>query len=320
MTDTKLMALAREIRQKAIDQTIKQLEQNQSLISSVNTQNGQPSSPDDVVDGMRPQIEAEFSDIPELFAPFADMPTASGFDGMVKSLTDVLAKLSTGDVDQKNPADGHFYAGDTVLDQYQSVQRSVANWTGQAARAFNENFMDHFITVTRNQYLLASSLKGALDGEQKLWSEARSTIYAIANNTITSLDNLDAACTSTALTITFTVVGCIVSVVGAPLGDEPAVAVAIAGVASQLLGSAVPQPPQSTYPGNDAATIVDGMRSAIGTLKGYIRDEEQKIATAMASNHSLVDAPPQPNTFCLPAPQLANATPSTIAGYMGDAT
>jgi hypothetical protein len=33
--------------------------------------------------------------------------------------------------------------------------------------------MDHFMTVTRNQYLLASSLKSALDAEQKLWANAR---------------------------------------------------------------------------------------------------------------------------------------------------
>ncbi len=131
--------------------------------------------------------------------------------------------------------------------------------------------MDHFMTVTRNQHLLASSLKSALDAEQKLWANARTDIYTIANNTITSLDNLDAACTSTVLNVAFTVVGCIASIAGAPLGDEPAVAVAIVGVAAQLLGSQVPSAPQSQYPGGDAITIVDGMRQAIGALKGHIR-------------------------------------------------
>ena len=271
-------------------------------------------------------VDGYYRDIPELFRPFADMPKPAAYQPLIDDLKVVLRKLSSGE--NKDPVTNDVYLANVVLANMTTASDYLEDWTGKAAMAFKQNFLDTFPPVARNQFILASILKAALEAHQSMWAKAREDVDKIAHTTMDALDN--AACSNkNAWTIGFTVVAS-VAAVGASLltaGTAAPIAITAVGAAAQVAAAAPPSNTEKQYAGETAVQITNAMKQALNALADLIRDVETKgnggipgIAPALNAAGDLVGA----NRTLLVAnrPTLADGRGHSMTGadQMGEAS
>ena len=262
-------------------------------------------------------VSSKYADVPGLFAPFESLPDPLAFDYEISQLEDVQKKLSSGEKND-DPVSSGFYPANPTLDGMDTTQDYLARWTGIAASTFKENFADKFESITQNQFLLTGVVKGALQAERGIWVAARKDIEDIADKTISGIEHAD-DCGKNDWTMAFAVVGAVVSIAAVPVtGGTSALALAAIGAAASVGGTAIgntDDPPEEGYQGESASAVVDQMRKAIQSLKGHIRDAEEKVQTTMNSVHDTITS--APDLFVLPRPNLADSTSQTVHDDFG---
>jgi len=82
---------------------------------------------------------------------------------------------------------------------------TLDDWTGTAALAFKQKFLDPFPAVARNQFILVAVLKAGLEAHQSMWHSARADIDNVAHTTIDALDNTGGWSDKNQWNFTFTV-------------------------------------------------------------------------------------------------------------------
>lgn len=269
------------------------------------------------VDADMEEVSNRYNDVPELFAPFTWLPDPADFDAGIEDLTAAMGRLSQG-AGAEDPTNGSAMPANTVLDGMDTSQDYLARWTGLAATQFKEKFVDTFESITTNQFLLASYVKGALEAEKSLWDAARRNIDEIAEDTITALEECG-DCGKNEWGMAFTVAGAVVALVAVPFtGGGSALAFAAIGGALSIGGAAVgnmDDPPELDMSGESAEAVVNNMRDAISKLKDEISKAEQKIVDKMTELTGLVNS--NKDVFVAPRPNLADAGPGSIRDDMG---
>lgn len=313
MSFAELMQHAREIQQKAKLKAIQQWQRRMALLSINQSSTSPYPIPKNIVDG----IEREFSDIPNLFAPFTEMPTPESFEEPINNLERAVAKLAQGD-SQHDPITGITYVGNVELAKMSGAASYIEDWTGRAAMEFKSTFIDPFPTIVHNQFLVANVLRAALQAEREIWVNARKDIDKIAHDVLEALDRMD-DCGKNEWTMTFTVAAAVATVAAVPLtgGAALAVTAVAAGSAAAATMIGTEAPPTIRFSGESASAVVSQMRMAISKLTEYIIEQESKIAQAMAATHKVLAG--ERKNVVFPRPALADATRGNITSpeFMG---
>ena len=252
----------------------------------------------------------QFADIPAMFAPFASMPDPADFGSMRDGLLAAMRELSTGQT-PTDPITGLGVEANITLDAMGGVGDTLRDWHGRAAAAFTLGFVEPFPSLTRNQFMLAAILKGAIEAEQEIWTNARANADKIAHDAITALEHMG-DCGKNEWTMFFTV-GASVAAVAATVvsGGTAVIALTAVGAASQVVAAAAPDdPPRGQFSGETSEAVIGQVREALTRLATEIGRQEQKIATAMGSCRAYVAA--NRASFVAPRPALADATAGTI--------
>lgn len=311
MSFEQLMAHAREIQRRAIEEEIKIFRQE-----AAKQEGSTGASVEVVVQQIRPEIEKRYSDVPSLFQPFADMPEPQAFDGLINELGQALNKLSSGET-PKDPINGTIYPANPVLNELSGAESYIENWTGQAAQQFKSEFIDPFPSIVSNQFIVATVLKAALEAEKEIWVTARNDIDKIAHDVLEALDRMH-DCGKNEWTMTFTVIASVAAIAAVPVTGGASLAITAVGAASQVVAAAAPEdPPKIQFSGETPGPIISQMREAIKKEIELIGQAEQKIADAMKGAGSVVSG--NMSLFVAKEPALAGADTSNITSpeYMG---
>lgn len=274
----------------------------------------------DLVDRDMAELSAKYDDIPELYSPYTWLPDPATFDAAVTGLEDVQRRLSSGSGDANDPATGTVIPANTVLDGMDTSADYLARWTGIAAMTFKENFVDTFESITTNQFLAASYVKGAVQAEQSLWKIARDNIDKIATDTLHALDHMD-ACGKNQWSMAFTVAGAVVAIAAIPFtGGASTLAFTAVGGALAVGGAAVgstPDPPELPMSGESPEAVCNAMREAIRKLGVEITAAETKVYDSMADLNNVLAL--NKELFVAPRPDLADTDPHNVRDHMGSA-
>lgn len=278
----------------------------------------QTTSSQDMVDRDMAEIDGKYDDIPELFSPFTWLPDPTSFDGAITGMENVQARLSAGAEDTTDPASGSPVPANLVLDGMDTSSDYLARWTGVAAMAFKQNFVDTFESITTNQFLAASYVKGALEAEKSLWHAARANVDQIAEDTLTALEHMD-DCGKNEWSMAFTVAGAVVAIAAIPFtGGASTLAFTAVGGALSIGGAAIgntDDPPELPMAGESPEAVCDAMREALRELKSEISKAEQKVYDSMVDLNNILAV--NRSLFVAPRPDLADSGPGDIRDDMG---
>ncbi|WP_213453863.1 hypothetical protein [Rhizomonospora bruguierae] len=267
--------------------------------------------------------EGYYANIPELFRPFSELPDPNGYSPLIADYRVILSKLSSGNQDQ-DPIDGHqTYLANPQLDKMQAANSNLLDWTGHAAVAFRSRFLTPFPSLVKNQFIIASVLKAALEAHQAMWASARRDIDALAETTIKALDS-DPCCDPTKWSVEFTIAASIAAVAAVPLaavteGMSVPLTLTAVGAAAQVVAAKPPDSIKENKSGSTALQIVEEMKKDIKTIEQQITKAEERITMSLAANVS--DIGRHPDLFVAARPALANATAANVrsGGFLGEA-
>ena len=296
------MELANEIQSKAV-------------MHAFNNQEDDPAYARDGIDGY-------YANLPQLFTPFADMPDPAAYQPMIEDLRTVLKKLSNGD-DNSDPIDhvDNIYLANPAMSKIATASDYLGEWTGQAATAFKQNFLDPFPAVCRNQFIVVAVLKAGLEAHQSMWQSARNDIENVAKTTADALDNAGSGWSDkNDWTFTFTVLASVTAVAAVALtpvtdGLTAPLAVTTVGAASQVAAAAPPPEIPDKNSGETAIQITNAMKAAMDKIVNDIHTVERKIASALNTVTGTVSG--NNGYFVAPRPRLADVHGSAETGASG---
>jgi hypothetical protein len=276
----------------------------------------------------KPEVEAEFDDIPGLFAPFTRTPDPESFNAPIEELKAALNKLSTGQgTTDPISTNGRLYPASRALEKISSAADDVYGWSGTAAQDFKTNYLDPFPAVVKNQFTLVAAVKSALEAEQAMWKETRKNIWDIADNTYKKLEHMD-DCGKNEWTMTFTVVASICAVAAVPVSGGTSLllvgTITAIGATAQVVAAAdvVKDPPTYGIEGESVRPVINSMREAIKKQIQYVNETETRIQKALSAMNDLVysaqrDGNADKHYFCIRRPALADSNPGRIRTDMG---
>jgi len=257
-----LMEHARDITDKAVDLTAKEIAQKKATQSGAN--------PD------RNAIRQSYAFIEAMFEPFSRLPDPARYDPLIADLNAAMGKLNTGSV-RTTELSNDVSLTNPHLDKMTTDGGYLQGWTGDAAMAFKANFVDTFKSIAGNQFTVLSILKGVLQAHREMWLKARDDIDKIAENTKNALDNAG-GCGKNQWSFDFSVLsafGAVCGVVVAVVTGGVAPRAAIGALAS--VGSAGVA--GLTASGDSAEKIINSMKQAIDELTRHVQEvETQQIA------------------------------------------
>lgn len=212
--------------------------QSKAVMHAVNHHETDPEYARNGVDGY-------YQNVPDLFRPFADMPDPARYQPMIDDLRTVLKGLSNGD-NNGDPIDvKDTYLANPAMTKIATAGDYLDDWTGTAALAFKQKFLDPFPAVARNQFILVAVLKAGLEAHQSMWHSARADIDNVAHTTIDALDNTGGWSDKNQWNFTFTVLASVAAVATVPLdaateGLTVPLTVTAIGAAAQVVATTPP--------------------------------------------------------------------------------
>jgi hypothetical protein len=267
------------------------------------------------------KLEQLCADIPQMWAPYLDIPDPASFDPMIMQVEKAMGKLSTGhEIPDPITQKGATFQANSVLDKMTGAGDFIQSWTGEAAMNFKANFIDTFHSVAWNQFLLLSILKAATEAERDMWAAARADIEDTARQTLNALDT-SIYCSSKEFAVTFTVVAAVASVATAipTFGGSVAVTfAAVAGAASVTGAVGIKDPERSQkIGGGDVVRIIESMQNCLSKQAETTNNVESDIARSLREMTSIVQG--RPDLFVARRPALAGANRRNITDpkYMG---
>ncbi|MGK3199779.1 hypothetical protein [Amycolatopsis sp. MEPSY49] len=274
MSFDQLLQHARDITDKAVDLTEKELAQKGATRSGAN--------PD------RNAIRRHFAFIEAMFEPYSRLPDPAGYDPLIADLNAAMAKLNTGSVNNTELSNDVSFVN-PHLDKMTTDGGYLQGWTGDAAMAFKANFVDTFKSVSGNQFTVLSTLKGILQAHREMWLRARADIDKIAENTKNALDNAG-GCGKNQWSFEFSVLSAVSAIGGVvvAVATGGVVPLAAIGALASVGGAGVAG---LTASGDSAETIVNSMRQAVDELGKHIQEvETQQIAQKVFALTDAVNA------------------------------
>ncbi len=260
-------------------------------------------------------VENYYTFVPDLFKPFSQMPDPKAYQPYIEDLRKVLQDLSSGDHNQDPINTKENYFANPTFGKVTTASDYLTGWTGSAAMQFKQRFLDQMPPLTRNQFILTSILKSALEAHQAMWDKARNDIDTIVHKTLDALEN-QPCCDSNTWTITFTVVAAVAFVAAVPLAPIEGAGIALAtsvtavGSAASVAAVAPPEASKSAYAGESVKAIIEQMRQAVVRLGQEIHNVETTIFKALDATHTTVAG--SQALFVAPRPNLADATAGNI--------
>ncbi|MEU8630750.1 hypothetical protein AB0C38_01180 [Amycolatopsis sp. NPDC048633] len=262
MSFDQLMEHARDITDKAVDLTAKEIAQKKATQSGAN--------PD------RNAIRQSYAFIEGMFEPFSRLPDPVRYDPLIADVNAAMAKLNTGSV-RTTELSNDVSLTNPHLDKMTTDGGYLQGWTGDAAMAFKANFVDTFKSIAGNQFTVLSILKGVLQAHRAMWLKARDDIDKIAENTKNALDNAG-GCGKNQWSFDFSVLSAVGAVGGVVVAVATGGVVPLAAIgALASVGSAGVA--GLTAAGDSAEKIVNSMKQAIDELTRHVQEvETQQIA------------------------------------------
>ncbi len=254
-------------------------------------------------------VDGYYADIPGLFQPFAGMPDPARYDPLIQDYHVILSKLSSGSQDQ-DPIDGHqTYLANKQLDKISTASDYLSDWDGRAAIEFKTRFLDPFPSLVKNQFILSSVLKAALEAHQAMWKSARHDIDQVAEATIAALDD-DPCCDPSKWSFEFTVLASVAAVATIPLdvatdGMTVPLTVTAVGAAAQAVAAKPPDSIKENHTGNTAVQITNAMKAGITKIESQIHSVESQISNALWTNVRTING--RHDDLAAARPALANA-------------
>lgn len=248
-----------------------------------------------------------FAGVAEMFAPFLNMPDPLAFSPVAAQLAEVASTLNTG---QASITGGSNILNNLALGKMDDVKGLVQDWQGSAAINFRDNFLSTWEPITNNQFGLVIALKGAIEAERGLWTEARKSVDDIAHKAQIAMDAI-LDCNVKDMMFLITVAGSIFAVGGAVATGGLAIALTVVGeVASSGGAFPVQDPEKKEYAAKNVPGVISGVQAGLNKLaqdiiatENRIRDAVNEAITVLGANHSKVVAP---------RPMLADVTSSTV--------
>jgi hypothetical protein len=223
------------------------------------------------------------------------MPDPAAYQPMIEDLATVLKGLSSGD-NNGDPIDvKDTYLANPAMTKITTAGEYLDDWTGQAAMAFKQNFLDPFPALSRNQFILIAVLKAGLEAHQAMWESARTDIENVANTTIDALDNTGGWSDKNQWNFTFTVLASVAAVASVPLaaateGLTAPLTVTAIGAAAQVAATTPPPELPDKNSGETAIQITNSMKTAMDKIVSDIHATESKIASALTAMNQMVSA------------------------------
>lgn len=258
----------------------------------------------------RQGVDGYFAQIAGLFRPFSQMPNPARYQPMIDDFRRVLRVLSSG-VDNQDPINHRdIYPANPTLAEMTTASDYLEDWTGAAAMQFKQKFLDPFPPIARNQFILTSVLKSALEAHQAMWAGARADIDNVAHLTIDALDNAG-GCGRNAWTFGFTVLSSVAAVGAAVVSVATAgatlpVTITAVGAAAQVVAAA-PSGGRQDASGETALQITNAMQAAMDRITREISEVERTISEALQRTSQLVES--NRVLFVTARPLLAGGVP-----------
>ena len=290
MSYVELTQHARDIKDAAVD-----LEGREQRLYNAGLSGGDTPAPPVDYD----KIEQKYAFIEPLFEPYSRLPDPATYSPMSDELRLAMESLSTGQY-PTDPINKRPIRSNSKLSSIDTAGDYLASWSGSAAMSFKENFIDTFGSVTANQFVLLSTMKGALDAHRQLWQAARKDIDKIAHTTLDALDNAGNT-GKNEWSFVFSVISAVVALGSIPLtgGASTGLAAVGAGAAAGSAGGA-----GLTASGDSAEDITDSMKQAVGKLTRHIQEKETVISEALQKTTGTVSG--KRELFIAARPALAN--------------
>lgn len=303
MSYDELAAHASQIYEKAIDAQMEE----RGFIKNQHGYQGGAGMTDEIAQDILNQTEADFADVPTLFADFTQMPDPSSFAPLYGSVEGAMHKLSSGEEGASDPLTGSLFPFNVNLKDMTTAADYLDEWDGLAMMEFVENFATPFPARCLNQFAAASVLQNALRAEEALWTAARADVDKIAHEVISALDGLG-ECGKNEWTGALSVVAAVITVGAATVasGGTAAIALAFAGAATSVASTAAGQmeeEPKPEYSGDTAKAVIDACRSALDDLKTSIENAEKKIQDALVKANGTLQSSGGEN-YVAPKPSL----------------
>jgi hypothetical protein len=232
--------------------------------------------------------ESGYSWVPEYFESHVG-PEPSGLDGPIEVMREAESKLYNRDSGVL-PIQGFL----DDLDDY----LGSAHWDGDAANKFRTNFLRPIEAVTKNQSLVAFTLKHALVADKELYVRVRQNLKDTASKTIVALEAIAAFCTPGEIVVVLSVASAVATAaaVVATLGTAAPAAIAgwalVAGATSGTAGVVGTLGDPAGAPRDLAAETVDGvlqnMIDVITEIQGEVYRQERDIITTLQNDLDLM--------------------------------
>jgi hypothetical protein len=279
-----------------------------------------------------------FVDVPAMYQPFLGMPDPASFAPLISNIEAAMASLSSEAThDDPIAGGGPIYTANPVLDQLPAAGDLIQTWTGEAAQAFKRGYIDPFPSLVRNQFLLISTLRSALQAEQAIWAAARRDIDQIAETTLKALDAMHGSCHQTSWTLAFDVVAAVVGValaipsLGTSLGLTAVITLTAVGAGASVAADIPVEKQQPSgdlkiggkdvkIGGHEVNEVIQSMGQAIKQAITAVNQTEEYVAGRLRSMAGQVGG--RNDLFVSPRPALRdmNGGNATNSGYLGYST
>lgn len=273
-----------------------------------------------------PQLPSEWEDLDprmvdedrvlSLYDDFLDIPSPQDFAGMVDSVLRAMERVCT----EGGERNGVVRVPNPTLAQVASSGGSLTNWTGNAALTYRTEYADKFDSMAAFQYGALEALAHALNAEAAVWQTVRDDLDKLSDDAIDQMRHVTDSRQSD-FVAWLSVAGAVATVAVARGGSSWEVAgagVAVAGTGLGLLSSGGDAEEEALDNGSPRR-IIRSVESTLEKIKERIVEQEEMIRLRTDKNIELADT--QWSSFCLPEPDLANATQGNVTsdGQMGHA-
>lgn len=307
MTDStyaQLMSTASQIQAKATQVSLDEADQNAQM--------GARDDAPPVSDAQKQAIRQQYADIPSLFQPFANLPDPQDYQSGITTLDRIIMKnICASDT---RPADqltlGHS-ANFAISGLGSAASGRLSAWKGNAATNFKTNFLGQFSMRAENLFVLAGVVKGGLQAEQSMWTQARANITHIATGTLDALDNIG-TCSQGDWVVGLTVASSIAQILAAIESEGGSLALTAVGAATQV-GAAVPGTP--SQPGGNAEQIIAAMRQLISQFGQQLTSTLNLITSRLQASSGQVEQ--NLASFDMPRPAMDNMDDKTLVTPTG---
>ena len=251
---------------------------------------------------------ARFAGVAELFTPFLAMPEPAAFTSLEKVLAGVATTLNSGH--GALPYNSASVLANLKLGAIDDVKALVKDWYGGAAMNFKDNFLSQWYPITSNQFALVMALKGAIEAEAALWTEARNNVDDLAHKAQASMDAM-LDCNPKDVAFLLTVAGSIFAVGAVVASGGLEIGLTIVGESFASAGAfPMADAERVAFSGKNAAAIVAGVQGALTKLAAQIIEAENVIRDAMTTAIEVLST--NQDRIVAPRPQLADQTRATI--------